>query len=89
MRDGAILDEVVRLAGDDAAVDEVVFGAMGPAVNDASSPDTRHARYVPQLVKTCRVDIDARVRRGSDVRAGLGLGRLISEAGQAWRMCAS
>jgi len=76
MRDDVILDAVVRLAGDDASIDEVVFGALGPVVNDATGPGTRHARYVPQLIETCWVDIDARVRRGSDVRAGLGRGRL-------------
>ena len=51
MRNDVILDVVVYLASDDAAIDEFVFRAIGPIANDARCPGAFHARYGHELIR--------------------------------------
>jgi len=64
MRNDEVLDAVVDLAGDDAAIDEIVFGVIGAKTDDACRPDTRHSRYLEELIEGRGVDIGSILRRG-------------------------
>lgn len=56
--DNVVLDAVVDLAGDYAAIEEIVFGAIGPEANDARGPGARHTGNFHQLVDGRGVEID-------------------------------
>jgi hypothetical protein len=87
MRDDVILDAIVYLACDNAAIDQVIFAAIGPIANNALGPSVRYARHLHELIQTCCIDIDARVRRGKCVRIALGRRRSICETCEAGRKC--
>jgi hypothetical protein len=72
MRDDVILDAVVYLTCDNAAIEEFVFREIGPITNDARCPGARHARYGHKLINTGRADVDALFRWREGTRAGLG-----------------
>ena len=63
MRDYVILDTVVDLAGDYAALQQVLLGAIGPEAHNASGPARRHAGRLQQLIHAGVIDVDALLRR--------------------------
>ena len=85
MRDDVFPDAVIHLAGNNAAIDEVVFAPVGAVADDALRPGAGHAGHLQELIETRGVEIDARFGRGRGVRTGAGLRGLIRGAcNAAW-----
>ena len=65
VRDDVVLDPVVDFAGDDALIEQILLGAVGPEAHNAAGPAARHAGNLQQLIDGGVIDIDARLRRRS------------------------
>lgn len=61
MGDDGVADAVVESNGDDAVVEEILFGAVGAIVEDAIGPDGSDAGEGHELIERGMVDVDGRV----------------------------
>ena len=75
-----ILDAVVDRAGDDAAIEQLVLGAIGPEADNARRPGVRHSRHLQELVDRCRIDINPVLGGGDGFRLRRRHLRLESES---------
>ena len=63
--DDVILDAVIDRTRNDAAIEQVDLGAVGPESHNASGPTRRHAWNFEQLARSGVINIDAGLgRRG-------------------------
>lgn len=63
MSDDEILDAVVDCETDDAFVDQVLLGSIGPEAHDATGPTRGETRDSLEVFKFCAIDVYALVVR--------------------------
>ena len=58
MRDDAVFDAGVDSGGQDSAIEEFIFAAVGAEANDARCPGAGQAGKSQELIERCGVDIE-------------------------------
>jgi len=61
--DDEVLDAVVDCQTDDALVDQVLLGSIGPEAHDTTCPTRGETRDSLEVFKFCVVDVDTLVAR--------------------------